>query len=87
MLGVPQIHRFSDSSEQVYGAFSNTAIDMIGPVQIKLSRKTLKEPQMIIFTCTTSHAIHLELVTEKNLRLILNGLLRGSIIVWRFGQF
>ena len=46
-------------------AFSNTAMDMFGPVQIKLGHKTLKEAQVIIFACMTSHAIHLELVTDK----------------------
>ncbi|XP_068739398.1 uncharacterized protein [Montipora capricornis] len=41
-----------------FPAFSNTAMDMFGPVQIKLGRKTLKEAQVIIFTCMTSRAIH-----------------------------
>ena len=45
--------------------FSNTAMDMFGPLQIKLNRRTHKEAQVIIFTCTTSRAIHLELVTDK----------------------
>lgn len=48
-----------------FPAFSNTAMDMFGPMQIKLGRKTLKEAQVIIFTCMTSRAIHLELVTDK----------------------
>ena len=48
-----------------FPAFSNTAMDMFGPVQIKLGRKTLKEAQVIIFTCMTSRAIHLELVADK----------------------
>ena len=48
-----------------FPAFSNTAMDMFGPVQIKLGRKTLKEAQVIIFTCMTSRAIRLELVTDK----------------------
>ena len=48
-----------------FPAFSNTAMDMFGPVQIKLCRKTLKEAQVIIFACMTSRAIHLELVTDK----------------------
>jgi hypothetical protein len=33
--------------------FSNTAMDMFGPVQIRMNRKTLKEAQVIIFTCIT----------------------------------
>ena len=41
-----------------YPAFSHTAIDMFGPLQIRLNRKTMKEAQVIIFTCTTSRAIH-----------------------------
>ena len=48
-----------------FPAFSNTAMDMFGPVQIKIGRKTLKEAQVIIFTCMTSRAIHPELVTDK----------------------
>ena len=45
--------------------FSNTAIDMFGPLHIKLNRKTLKEAQVIIFTCMTTRAVHLELVNDK----------------------
>ena len=45
--------------------FSNTAIDMFGPVHIKLNRKTLKEAQVVIFACMTTRAIHLELVSDK----------------------
>ena len=48
-----------------FPAFSNTAMDMFGPVQIKLGRKTLKEAQVIIFACMTTRAVHLELVTDK----------------------
>ena len=46
-------------------AFACTAIDMFGPIQIRLSRKTLKEAQIIIFACMISRAIHLELVTDR----------------------
>ena len=46
--------------------FTNTAIDMFGPFHIKLSRKTLKEAQVIIFTCMTTRAVHLELVSDKS---------------------
>ena len=45
-------------------AFCNTAIDMFGPFQIKLNRRTVKEAQVIIFTCMTTRAVHLELVTD-----------------------
>ena len=45
--------------------FINTAIDMFGPLQIKLNRKTLKEAQNIIFACMTTRAVHLELVNDK----------------------
>ena len=45
--------------------FFNTAIDMFGPLQIKLNRKTLKEAQVIIFACMTTRAVHLELVNDK----------------------
>ena len=33
-----------------YPAFSNTTINMFGPLKIRISRKTLKEAQVIIFT-------------------------------------
>lgn len=39
---------------------------MFGPVHIKLNRKTRKEAQVIIFTCTTSRAVHLELCTDRS---------------------
>lgn len=47
-------------------AFTNTALDMFGPLQIRLNRKTLKESQVIIFACMTTRAIHLELVTDRS---------------------
>lgn len=46
--------------------FTNTALDMFGPLQIKINRKTMKDAQVIIFTCMTTRAIHLELVTDKS---------------------
>ena len=49
-----------------FPAFSNTAIDMFGPLQVRLGRKTLKEAQVIIFTCMTTRAVHLELVTDRS---------------------
>ena len=49
-----------------FPAFSNTALDMFGPFQVRIGRKTLKEAQAIIFTCMTTRAIHLELVTDKS---------------------
>ncbi|KAK3752266.1 hypothetical protein QZH41_002643 [Actinostola sp. cb2023] len=51
--------------------FTNTALDMFGPVQIRLNRKTLKEAQVIIFTCMTTRAVHLELVTDKSTNTFL----------------
>ena len=49
-----------------FPAFSNTAIAMFGPFQVRIGRKTLKEAQAIIFTCMTTRASHLELVTDKS---------------------
>jgi len=49
-----------------FPAFSNTAIDMFGPFQVKIGRETLKKAQAIIFTCMTTRAIHLELVTDRS---------------------
>ena len=46
--------------------FSNTAMDMFGPLQIRLNRRTLQEAQVVIFTCTTTRAVHLELLTDKS---------------------
>ena len=46
--------------------FTNTALDMFGPIQIKMHRKTYKEAQVVIFTCMTTRAIHLELVTDRS---------------------
>ena len=45
--------------------FLNTAIDMFGPLHIKLNRKTLEEAQVVIFACMTTRAVHLELVNDK----------------------
>ena len=49
-----------------FPAFSNTEIDMFGPLQIRIGRKTLKEAQVIIFTCITARAVHLEFVTDRS---------------------
>ena len=45
--------------------FSDTAIDMFGPLHIKLIWKTLKEAQVVIFASMTTRAVHLELVNDK----------------------
>ena len=49
-----------------FPAFSNTAIDMFDPLQIRLGRKTLKKAHVVIFTCMTTKAVHLELVTDRS---------------------
>ena len=49
-----------------FPAFCNTAIDMFGPLEIRVGRKTLKEAHAIIFTCMTTRAVHLELVTDRS---------------------
>ena len=54
-----------------FPSFSNTAMDMVGPLQIKLNGRTLQEAQVVIFTCTTTRAIHLELVTDKSTEFFL----------------
>jgi len=43
----------------------STAINMFGPFHIKLNQKTLNEAQVVIFTCMTTRAVHLELVNDK----------------------
>ena len=54
-----------------FPAFYNTAIDMFGPLQLRIGRKTLKEAQVIIFTCMTTRAVHLELVTDRSTHTFL----------------
>lgn len=49
-----------------FPASSNTAINMFGPLQIWIGRKTLKEVQLIIFTCMTTRGVDLELVTDRS---------------------
>ena len=49
-----------------FPAFRNTSIDMFGPLQVRLGRKTLKEAHVIIFTCMTTRAVHLEPVTDRS---------------------
>ena len=41
---------------------SNTAMDMFGPLQVKLNRRTRPGGK---FTCATTREVHLELVTDK----------------------
>ena len=56
-----------------FPALSDTAIDMFGPLKIRLGRKTLKEPHAITFTCMTTREVHLELVTDKKYRHVSYG--------------
>ena len=51
--------------------FSNTAMDMFRPLQIRLNRRTLPEAQVIISSCATTRAVHLELVTDKSTEAFL----------------
>ena len=44
---------------------SNTAMDMFGPLQVRLNRRTLRDAQVVNFTCATTREVHLELVTDK----------------------
>ena len=44
-------------------------LDMFGPFQVGC--KTLKEAHVIVFTCMTTRAIHLELVTNKSTNTFL----------------
>ena len=48
-----------------FPAFCNTVISMFGLLQIRVGRKTLKEVHAIIFTCMTTRAVPLELVTDR----------------------
>jgi hypothetical protein len=48
-------------TEVNHPAFANTALDLFGPLEMKVGRKTIKEALCCIFTCTTSRVIHLEL--------------------------
>ena len=63
-----------------FPAFSNTAIDMFGPLQVRLGRKTLKEAHVIIFTCMTTRAVHLELIKDRCTDMFL-------MAFWRFFFF
>ena len=42
------------------------AMDMFGPLAVKIEWKTLKEAQAIIFACMTTTAIHVELITDRS---------------------
>ena len=59
-----------------FPVFSNMSIDMFGPLQIRVGRKTLKEAHAIIFTCMTTRAVHLELVTDRSTDTFLMALRR-----------
>ena len=60
-------------------AFANTVLDLFGPFEIKLGRKTIKEAWCRIFTCMTSRAILLELLYGQIYRYVLDGIQK---LVW-----
>ncbi|XP_068684256.1 uncharacterized protein [Montipora foliosa] len=61
-----------------FPAVSSTALDMFGPFQVKVGRKTLKTAHVIIFTCMTTRAIHLKLVTDKSTDTFLMAFRRSA---------
>ena len=61
-----------------FPAFSCTALDMFGPFQVGC--KTLKEAHVIVFTCMTTRAIHLELVTDKSTNIFLMAFCRLALL-------
>ena len=48
-----------------FAPISNTAMDLFGPMQVRLNRRTLQDAQVVNFTCATTREVHLELVTDK----------------------
>ena len=52
--------------------FNNTALDMFGPL--------LKEAQVTIFSCMTTRAVHLELVTDKTTDVFLMAFRRFACV-------
>ena len=60
--------------------FSNTAMDMFGPLQIRLNQRTPQQAQVIIFTRATTRAVHLELVTDKSTEAFLMAFCRFACL-------
>ena len=54
---------------------------MFGPLQIRVGRKTLKEAHAIIFTCMTTRAVHLELVTDRSTDAFLMAFRRFASLI------
>ena len=40
-------------------------MDILGPLQIRLTWRTLQQAQVVISTCTTTREVHLELISSK----------------------
>lgn len=63
--------------------FTNTAVDLFGPVKVKIARKTVDKAYGCLFTCLTSRAVHTELVMEESTDHFLMALRRfASIRGW-----
>jgi len=55
-----------------FPAFSNTAIDMLGLLQIRVARKTVKEAHAIIFTCAGDYKSSSPRISNRQKRRYLS---------------
>ena len=56
--------------------FENTGVDAFGPFNVKFGRRASEKRWILIFTCFTTRAIHLELVNAMSSSAMLNALVR-----------
>jgi len=60
--------------------FANTSVDLFGPLQVKVARKTLDKAYGCLFTCLTTRAVHTELVMSESTDEFLMGLRRFTAL-------
>ena len=77
-LQPPETPDLPDFRIQAQFAFQTVGLDFAGPLFVKCNRDTPSKAYFLIFTCTTSRAVHLELVPDMKAPAFIRAFRRFS---------